>query len=237
MKNNETTLKNHGNQPKTMKNHEATLKNHGNHPKTLKNHETTLKNYGNQPKTMKTMKLPWKTMETREGVGQGRNKQKRHLLTRGHNWPGEGGQGRNKQKRHLLTRGHNWPFRCLDFWNTVCIFNIFVVSLNSGFSFSSNVYITATRKWCPVLKAALGGDPEIASTVLVHQWRRICFPQRAILTEPLKLPQPFKVVLAIFLCLNNFAQSALVSHTIQQQQNVWVKYLMLVRKTQWATLV
>merc|ERR1719350_1442197 len=27
----ETTLKNHGSQPKTMKNHETTLKNHGNH--------------------------------------------------------------------------------------------------------------------------------------------------------------------------------------------------------------
>ena len=72
-----------------------------------------------------------------------------------------------------------------DFWNTYrfCIFNIFVVSSNSGFSSSSNVYITATRKWCPVLKAALGANPEIASTVLVHHWRRICFPQRAILTE------------------------------------------------------
>ena len=30
MKNQDTTLKNHGNQPKTMKNHETTLKNHGN---------------------------------------------------------------------------------------------------------------------------------------------------------------------------------------------------------------
>ena len=69
------------------------------------------------------------------------------------------------------------------------------------------------------------------SSVHSRSARGICFPQRAILTEPLKLPQPFKVVLAIFLC-NNFAQSALVSHTIQQQQNVWVKYLMLVRKTQ-----
>ena len=26
---------------KTMKNHETTLKNHGNQPKTMKNHETT----------------------------------------------------------------------------------------------------------------------------------------------------------------------------------------------------
>ena len=43
MKNHETTLKNHGNQPKTMKNHETNLKNHGNQPKTVKNHETTLK--------------------------------------------------------------------------------------------------------------------------------------------------------------------------------------------------
>ena len=33
-----------------MKNHETTLKNHGNQPKTMKNHETTLKNHGNQPK-------------------------------------------------------------------------------------------------------------------------------------------------------------------------------------------
>ena len=32
----ETTLKNHGNQPKTMRNHETTLKNHGNRPKTIK---------------------------------------------------------------------------------------------------------------------------------------------------------------------------------------------------------
>ena len=31
-----------------MKNHETTLKNHGNQPKTMKNHETTLKNHGNQ---------------------------------------------------------------------------------------------------------------------------------------------------------------------------------------------
>ena len=31
-------------------------------------------------------------------------------------------QGRNKQKRYLLTRGHNWPFRCLDClsFNTGC---------------------------------------------------------------------------------------------------------------------
>ena len=91
-----------------------------------------------------------------------------------------------KLKNVTVTHGGpNWHFTCLDFLNTYtfCIFDIVVVSLNSGFSSSSNVYITATRKWCPVLKAALGGDPEIASTVLVHQWRRICFPQRAILTE------------------------------------------------------
>ena len=31
-----------------MKNHETTLKNHGNQPKTMKNPETTLKNHGNQ---------------------------------------------------------------------------------------------------------------------------------------------------------------------------------------------
>ena len=31
-----------------MKNHETTLKNHGNQPKTMKNHETTMKNHGNQ---------------------------------------------------------------------------------------------------------------------------------------------------------------------------------------------
>ena len=31
-----------------MKNHETNLKNHGNQPKTMKNHETTLKNHGNQ---------------------------------------------------------------------------------------------------------------------------------------------------------------------------------------------
>ena len=94
------------------------------------------------------------------------------------NWP-------QKLKNVTVTHGGpNWPFRCLDFWNTFpfCISNIFD-SLNSGFSSSSNVYITATRKWCPVLKAALGGDPEIASTVLVHQWQRIYFPQWAILTE------------------------------------------------------
>ena len=77
------------------------MKNHGNQPKTMKNHETTLKNHGNQPKTMKTMKLPWKTMETREGVGQGRNKQK--LDPRGVTTDHWGAQGRNKQKRHLLT--------------------------------------------------------------------------------------------------------------------------------------
>ena len=57
-------------------------------------------------------------------------------------------------------------------------------------------------------------NPEMKSSVHSRSARGICFPQRAILTEPLKLPQPFKVVLAIFLC-NNFAQSALVSHTIQ----------------------
>ena len=43
----ETTLKNHGNQPKTIENHETTLKNHWNKPKTMKNHETMLK----MPKT------------------------------------------------------------------------------------------------------------------------------------------------------------------------------------------
>merc|ERR1711872_85446 len=58
-KNHKTTLKNHGNQPKTMKNHRTNLKNHGNQPKTMKNHQTTLKNHGNQPKTMK---VPLKTM-------------------------------------------------------------------------------------------------------------------------------------------------------------------------------
>ena len=45
MKNHETTLKNHGNQPKTMENHETTLKKHGNQPKTKKNHETTLRHF------------------------------------------------------------------------------------------------------------------------------------------------------------------------------------------------
>ena len=59
MKNQHGTMKNHGNQPKTMKNHETTLKNHGNQPKTMKNPETT--SAGSQ--------LTW------EG-GQGRNKQK-----------------------------------------------------------------------------------------------------------------------------------------------------------------
>ena len=43
MKNHETTLKNHGKQPKTMKNQETTLRNHGYQPKPVKNHETTLK--------------------------------------------------------------------------------------------------------------------------------------------------------------------------------------------------
>ena len=42
--------------------HETTLKNHGNQPKTVRNNETTLKSHGNQPKTMK---LPWKTMITK----------------------------------------------------------------------------------------------------------------------------------------------------------------------------
>ena len=50
MKNHETTLKNHGNQPKTMKSHENRLKNYGNQPKTMTNHETTLKNHGNRQK-------------------------------------------------------------------------------------------------------------------------------------------------------------------------------------------
>ena len=53
MKNYETTLKNQGNQPKSMQTHETTLKNHWNQPKALKNHENTLKNHGNQPQTMK----------------------------------------------------------------------------------------------------------------------------------------------------------------------------------------
>merc|ERR1711936_759899 len=47
----------------TMKIHLETLKNHGNQPKTIKNHETTLKTHGNQPKTMKNQqnhfKKPW----------------------------------------------------------------------------------------------------------------------------------------------------------------------------------
>ena len=42
MKDQETTLKNHGNQPKTMKNHETTFKNHGNQPKTMKNQEVMI---------------------------------------------------------------------------------------------------------------------------------------------------------------------------------------------------
>ena len=58
-----------------------------------------MKNHGNQPKTIKTMKLPWKTMETREGVGRCRNKEKRDL--RGVTTDLGGGRGRNKQKRHL----------------------------------------------------------------------------------------------------------------------------------------
>ena len=37
----------------TMKIHLETLKNHGNQPKTIKKHETTLKNHRNQPKPMK----------------------------------------------------------------------------------------------------------------------------------------------------------------------------------------
>ena len=39
---------------KRMINHETTLKNHGNQPKTVNKHEITLKNHGNQPKTMKS---------------------------------------------------------------------------------------------------------------------------------------------------------------------------------------
>ena len=58
MKYHETTLKNHGNQPKTMKNHETTLKNHGNQPKYMKNHEATLKTMEPNQKPRKTMKLP-----------------------------------------------------------------------------------------------------------------------------------------------------------------------------------
>ena len=62
MKNHENTLKNHGNQPKTMKNHETTLKNHGNQPKTMKNHETTLKKLWKPTKnhgTMETNQNGW----------------------------------------------------------------------------------------------------------------------------------------------------------------------------------
>ena len=29
-------------------------------------------------------------------------------------WTGEGGQGRNKQKRYLLMRGHKWPGRGVE---------------------------------------------------------------------------------------------------------------------------
>ena len=50
MINHETTLKNHGNQPKTVNKHETTLKKPW---KPTEKHETTLKNHGNQPKTMK----------------------------------------------------------------------------------------------------------------------------------------------------------------------------------------
>ena len=66
MTNQPGTLKNHGNQPKTMKNHETTLKNHGNQPKTMINHETTLKNHGNQPKTTINHETTLKTMETNQ---------------------------------------------------------------------------------------------------------------------------------------------------------------------------
>ena len=92
MKNQETTLKNHGNQPKpwktmklpwktmltnqrNVKNYETTLKNH--EKATLKNmkktwnypenYETTLKNNENQPrilkKTLKFLEKPWKYLD------------------------------------------------------------------------------------------------------------------------------------------------------------------------------
>ena len=44
---------------KPTKKHETTLKNHGNQPKTMKNNESTLQNHGNQPKTMKMVGFSW----------------------------------------------------------------------------------------------------------------------------------------------------------------------------------
>ena len=47
-----------------MKNHETNLKNHGNQPKTAKNHETTL----HQPKPLKTYKNRHGTMKNQSGT-------------------------------------------------------------------------------------------------------------------------------------------------------------------------
>ena len=46
--------------------HETTLKNHGNQPKTMKNNENTLKNHENQPKTKKPPWKPWKPTKNHE---------------------------------------------------------------------------------------------------------------------------------------------------------------------------
>ena len=60
-----------------MKNHETTLKNHGNQPKTMKNHETTLKKHGNQQKRHVTVTGPQLTFMIK----------KRHVTDTGPNRP------------------------------------------------------------------------------------------------------------------------------------------------------
>ena len=78
-------------------------------------------------------------------------------------WTGEGGQGRNKQKRDILTRGHNWPFRCLNFvhWNMTLWYSKHILSLFEGWKTSHLLEVEykqfAGTLWSNLLCKKVGG--------------------------------------------------------------------------------
>ena len=86
-----------------MKNQHGTMKNHGNQPKTMKNHETTLNCI-----CFVSFKLffyqIYYVLSNHNNFGRGRGGRagiSKNVTYAGSQLTGEGGQGRNKQKCHV----------------------------------------------------------------------------------------------------------------------------------------
>ena len=73
--------------------------------------------------------------------------------------------------------------------------------------------VLAIWKWCSALKAAFGGRiRKLRAVFLLAQQQSICFPQRAILTEPLKLPQQLSKLFLQYFFVTTFLSQLVVSY-------------------------